>query len=322
MGVISMQRRQALQLFGSLFALGALGEARPGFAAEAKTIRIGYQKAGIFTVVKQRQTLEAAFKPQGIAIQWVEFAFGPPILEGINTGNLDFGFTGDTPPLFAQAATPNLVYVATLPAHYAEGIVVQDTSPIKSLADLKGKKVGFGKASSAHATLLYALEKAGLSYSDIEPVYLAPADALAAFSRGSIDAWSIWDPYLATAQTGKVRVIAYAADVRHPNTFFLARKGFAADSPALLSKLLDVITVDVRWAGEHHAEAAQAIHDASGIDLQAIHNTIDRSNFIVRPTTDADAASQQDTADRFLKIGLLPKPIKVNDIIWKWTPSS
>ncbi|WP_020176042.1 aliphatic sulfonate ABC transporter substrate-binding protein [Methyloferula stellata] len=318
-----MQRRQALQLFGAVLALATFGKAAAGRAAGGvKEIRIGYQKAGISTVIKQRQTLEAAFRPQGIGIQWVEFAFGPPILEGINTGNLDFGFTGDTPPIFAQAATPNLVYVATLPEHYAEGIVVQDASPIKSLADLKGKKIGFGKASSAHATLLYALEKAGLAYSDIEPVYLAPADALAAFTRGSIDAWSIWDPYLSIAQTGKVRVIAYAADVRQANTYFLANKDFAANSAATLSKLLDAIAIDTRWAGEHHAEAAQAIHDASGIDLQAIRTTIDRSNFVVRPTTDADAAIQQGTADRFLKIGLLPKPIKVSEIVWKWTPST
>jgi sulfonate transport system substrate-binding protein len=317
-----MHRRQALQMFGSLLAVGALGKAASGVAAEVKDIRIGYQKAGISTVLKQRQTLEAVFKPQGIGIQWVEFAFGPPILEGINTGNLDFGFTGDTPPIFAQAAAANLVYVATLPAHYAEGIVVQDTSAIKSLSDLKGKKIGVGKASSAHATLLYALDKAGLAYSDIEPVYLSPPDALAAFTRGSIDAWSIWDPYLAIAQAGKVRVLAYATDVRNANMFFLANKAFAANNPALLSKFLDVIAADVQWAGAHHADAAQAIHDASGIDLQAIRNTIDRSNFIVRPVTAADAASQQDTADRFVKIGLLPKPIKVSDIVWTWTPST
>jgi sulfonate transport system substrate-binding protein len=317
-----MQRRQALQLFGSVLAFGAVGRPAAGIAGDIKVIRLGYQKAGISTVVKLRQTLEAAFRPQGIGIEWVEFAFGPPILEGINTGNLDFGFTGDTPPIFAQAAAANLVYAATLPDHYAEGIVVQEASPIKSLAELKGKKVGFGKASSAHATLLYALEKAGLAYSDIEPVSLAPADALAAFARGSIDAWSIWDPYLAIAQTGKVRVLAYASDVRQPNSFFLANKAFASNSPALLSKLLDVIAVDVRWAGEHRADAAQAIHDASGIDLQAIRNTIERSHFVVRPTTEADAASQQDTADRFLKIGLLPKPIKVSDIVWTWTPST
>jgi len=317
-----MLRRQALQLFGSALVLGAFGNASRGAASEMKEIRIGYQKAGISTVLKQRQSLEAVFKPQGIAIQWNEFAFGPPILEGINTGNLDFGFTGDTPPIFAQAAAANLVYAATLPNHYAEGIVVQDASPIKSLADLKGKKIGVGKASSAHATLLYALEKAGLAYSDIEPVYLAPADALAAFARGSIDAWSIWDPYLSIVQNGKVRVLAYASDVRQPNSFFLANKAFASNNPALLSKLLDAIAVDVRWAGEHHEEAAQAIHDASGIDLQAIRHTIDRSNFVVRPTTNADAASQQKTADLFLKIGLLPKPIKVSDIVWTWTPAT
>ncbi len=321
MGVF-MLRRQVLQILGSAFVSSTLAGAGPGLAGDVKGIRIGYQKAGISTIVKQRQTLEAAFKSQGIGIEWVEFAFGPPILEGINTGNLDFGFTGDTPPIFAQAAAANLVYAATLPDHYAEGIVVQETSPIKSLADLKGKKVGFGKASSAHATLLYALEKAGLAYSDIEPIYLAPADALAAFARGSIDAWSIWDPYLAIAQTGKVRVLAYASDVRQPNTFFLANKAFASNNPTLLSKLLDVIAADVHWTGEHHAEAAQAIHDASGIDLQAIRNTIDRSHFVVRPTTEADAASQQNTADRFLKIGLLPKPIKVSDIVWTWTPST
>jgi sulfonate transport system substrate-binding protein len=316
-----MHRRQALRFLGSALAFGAAG--RPASAGtEAKEIRIGYQKAGISTVVKLRHSLETAFAPLGITVQWVEFAFGPPILEGINTGNLDFGFTGDTPPIFAQTATPNLVYVATLPAHYAEAVIVPDKSPIKSLADLKGKKIAFGKASSAHATLLYALEKGGLAYSDIEPVYLAPADALAAFSRGSIDAWSIWDPYLAIAQKGEVRTLAYASDVRHPNSFFLASKSFASDSPKLLSNVLDVIATDLLWASKHHAEAAQAIHDASGIDLVAIRSTIDRSNFIVHPTTEEDAASQQNTADRFLKIGLLPKPIKVDEIVWKWTPST
>jgi sulfonate transport system substrate-binding protein len=120
-----MRRREALRLFGSILAVSAIGKTAPGLATEVKEIRIGYQKAGISTVVKQRQTIEGAFRSQGIGIQWVEFAFGPPILEGINTGNLDFGFTGDTPPIFAQAAAANLVYAATLPNHYAEGIVVQ-----------------------------------------------------------------------------------------------------------------------------------------------------------------------------------------------------
>jgi sulfonate transport system substrate-binding protein len=182
-----MQRRQALQLIGTGLVSGILTKAvAPANAGDVKEIRIGYQKSGLLPVLKQRQTLDAVFKPQAIAIQWVEFSFGPPILEGINTGNLDFGYTGDAPPIFAQAASANLVYAATLSGNSANGILVKEASPIKKLADLKGKKVGFGKASSAHTTVLYALDKAGLSYSDIEPVYLAPPDGTAAFARGAI----------------------------------------------------------------------------------------------------------------------------------------
>jgi len=318
-----MQRRQVLQLLSSSLAVIALGRPSCSTASEIKQIRIGDQKSSLVPALKGRQTLETAFKPQGIAIQWVEFAFGPPILEGINTGNLDFGYTGDAPPVFAQAAAANLVYAAALPGHSSEGILVLEDSPIKTLADLKGKRVGFGKASSAHTTVLYALEKAGLTYADIQPVYLAPADAKAAFVRGSIDAWAIWDPYLAQEEeTGKARAIAYAEDVHHPNDFFLANKTFAADHPEVLAKLLDIITAEIKWAGEHRDEAAQAIHDASGIDLGALHRSMARSKFVVVPLSDSIAGSQQAIADRFLKIGLLPKHVAVRDIVWNWTPNT
>jgi sulfonate transport system substrate-binding protein len=317
-----MLRRQLLQLSVIALVFGIFASSAPAVASDVKEIRIGYQKSSLVPALKARQTLETAFKPLGISIKWVEFAFGPPILEGINTGNLDFGYTGDAPPVFAQAASANLVYAAALPGHSSEGIVVPEDSPIKTLADLKGKKVGFGKASSAHTTTLYALEKADLAYSDIQPVYLTPADAAAAFSRGSIDAWAIWDPYLALAQLGKVRVLAYADDVHHPNDFFLANKAFANEHPDLLAKLLNVISTDIKWAGEHRDEVAQAIHDASGIDLEAIRHSMARSKFVVVPVSDEITESQQAIADRFLKLNLLPKPVVVRDIVWKWTPSS
>ena len=142
-------------------ALLTAGLAAPAFAEPLKEVRIGFQKAGIFPAVKQRGTLEAALKPRGITVRWVEFQFGPPILEDINTGNVDFGYTGDAPPIFAQAARANLLYVAAVPSiGYNQGIVVPADSPIKTLADLKGKKVGFAKGSSAHNTTVAALEKA------------------------------------------------------------------------------------------------------------------------------------------------------------------
>ena len=246
---------------------------------------------------------------------------GPPILEGINTGNLDFGYTGDAPPVFAQAASANLVYAATLPGNSANGILVKEAAPIKTLADLKGKKVGFGKASSAHTTVLYALDKAGLSYSDIEPVYLGPPDAAAAFARGAIDAWAIWDPYydllrrVAGESSGRKRV-------HIPQSFFLANKAFAAHHGDVLAKLLNAIEIDLKWAETHREDVARTNFEVSGTDLEALRKAVARTKYIIQPFSDADAASQQDIADRFLKIGLLPKPVDVRDIVWKWTPST
>jgi sulfonate transport system substrate-binding protein len=318
-----MQRRQALQLIGTGLVSGILTKAAvPAYAGDVKEIRIGYQKAGLLPVLKQRQTLDAVFKPQGIKIQWVEFSFGPPILEGINTGNLDFGYTGDAPPIFAQAASANLVYAATLPGNSANGILVKEAGPIKKLADLKGKKVGFGKASSAHTTVLYALDKAGLSYSDIEPVYLAPPDGTAAFARGSIDAWAIWDPYYALSETSGARSLADGNDVHIPQSFFLANKAFAANHGDLLAKLLNAIAIDLAWADTHREDVAQTNHEVSGTDLNGLRRAVARTKYVIQPFSEADTASQQDIANRFLKIGLLPKPVDVREIVWKWTPAT
>src|ERR1700759_4306729 len=155
-----------------------------------KVVRIGYQKYGKLVLLKSRGTLEPRLKALGYDVKWTEFQFGPPLLEAINVGAIDFGNTGETPPVFAQAAGAPIRYVAyEPPAQKGEAIVVPKNSPLKSMAGLKGKKVAVAKGSNAHYLLVKALEKAGLKYEDITPVYLAPADALAAFDRGAIDAW-------------------------------------------------------------------------------------------------------------------------------------
>jgi sulfonate transport system substrate-binding protein len=297
--------------------------ATPVSAQELKEVKIGFQKAGIFPAVKQRQTLEAALKPRGIAVKWVEFAFGPPLLEALNTGNVDFGYTGDAPPIFAQAARGNLLYVAALPsAGKNEAIVVPEDSPIKTLADLKGKRVGFAKGSSAHNTTVAAIEKAGLSYADITPIYLAPADAVAAFAGGNLDAWTIWDPYLALAEKGKVRVLASAKDVHDANAFFLANREFTGKHPEVVALLNQTFAEESKWADAHRPEIIKSLHDATGVDAEALARAVNRSQFLVTPVTEKIAATQQTTADRFFKVGLIPKPIVVKEIIWTWTPNS
>ena len=167
---------------------------------ESVTLNIGFQKYGVLPILKERGTLETVLKQQGVNVKWVEFPAGPQLLEGLNVGSVSFGEAGEAPPIFAQAANSNLVYVANQPeAPKAEALIVQKDSNIQSVQDLKGKRIALNKGSNVHYLLLKVLEANNLKLSDIEVVYLPPSDARAAFERGAVDAWVIWDPFFAAA---------------------------------------------------------------------------------------------------------------------------
>jgi sulfonate transport system substrate-binding protein len=287
-------------------------------------IRIGTQKGGFLSAVRQRHTAEDAFKPLGIKIKWIDFQFGPPLLEAINAGSVDFGYVGDSPPIFAQAGGARIRYVAAVKFDgNTQAIIVPVDSPIKTLADLRGKRVAFGNGSSAHNLLVAALEKAGLSWSDITPAPLAPADATAAFAKGSVDAWSIWDPYLALAELKqKARVIASGKDVHGVNAFFIAASDFVEKYPLLVARLNAVFASEGQWADSHHEEVAKAQAEATGIDIEASRRFVDRSSYRVVPVNDDTVRNQQLVADRFARLGLIAKPVNVSDIVWKWSPGS
>jgi sulfonate transport system substrate-binding protein len=319
-----MRRRAFLKL--SLAGVVGLASSSASYAEDQpKVIRIGTQKGGFFfPAVRQRHTVEDAFKPLGVDIQWVEFQFGPPLVEAINVGSVDFGYVGDAPPIFAQAAKARIRYAAAVKqGGGTQGILVRKDSPITTLADLKGKRIAFGKGSSGHNLLVAALEKAGIGWTEVDPVPLAPADATAAFAQGAVDAWSIWDPYLALAELkGDARVLVFAKDVQVPITFFIARTEFVEKSPALLTRLNDVFASEGVWANAHHEEVAQAQTAATGVDIEAIRRFVGRSNYSIVPVDEEIIRSQQSVADRFARLGLIPKPVQVADIVWKWNPGS
>jgi sulfonate transport system substrate-binding protein len=318
-----MQRREFLKL-----SVGSLATAAWSRSSRAegspKEIRIGTQKGGFFPAVRQRHTLEDAFQPLGIEIKWVDFQFGPPLLEAINVGSIDFGYVGDTPPIFAQAAGARIRYVAAVKSDGStQAIIVPGDSPIKTLADLRGKRIAFAKGSSANNLLVAALEKAGLSWSDITPAPLAPADATAAFVKGSVDAWTIWDPYLALAELKQnARVIIFDKDVHHPNSFYIAGADFLEKYPELVGRLNRSFAAEGAWANTHHDDVAQAQSEATGVDIEAVRRFVDRSNYRVVPIDDEIIRSQQAIADRFTRLGLIPKPVKIAEIVWTWTPGA
>ncbi len=311
-------------MFGAALAVTAAAIFPVRAQEKPAEIRIGTQKGGFFPAVRQRHSVEDAFAPLGIEIKWIDFQFGPPLLEAINVGSVDFGFVGDAPPIFAQAGGARIRYVAVVTSDgNTQAIIVPEDSPIKTLADLRGKRVAFAKGSSAHNLLVAALEKAGLSWSDISPAPLAPADATAAFVKGSVDAWSIWDPYLALAELNDhVRVIVFDKDVHKPNSFFIASTDFVEKYPSLVARLNTVFASEGVWADTHHEEVAKAQADATGVDIQAIRRFVDRSTYRVVPLDDDVIKKQQVVADRFERIGLIPKPVNVSEIVWKWIPGS
>jgi sulfonate transport system substrate-binding protein len=318
-----MKRREFLKLSVGPLATAAWSRSSRAEGAP-KEIRIGTQKGGFFPAVRQRHTLEGAFQPLGIEIKWIDFQFGPPLLEAINVGSVDFGYVGDAPPIFAQAASARIRYVAAVKSDGStQAIIVPGDSPIKTLADLRGKRIAFAKGSSANNLLVAALEKAGIAWSDIIPAPLAPADATAAFVKGSIDAWTIWDPYLALAELKQnARVIVFDKDIHHPNSFYIAGADFVEKYPELVGRLNRTFAAEGAWANAHHDDVAQAQSEATGVDIEAVRRFVDRSNYQVVPIDDEIVRSQQAIADRFTRLGLIPKPVKVAEIVWTWTPGA
>ncbi len=236
--MVNFSRRRLLAAAASLpLTLPAISRAR---AADSKTLRVGFQKGeGLLMSAKAINALENALGPKGYAVEWIEFQFGPPMLEAMRVGSIDVGAVGDTPPVFAQAAHADLLYVGA-ELGPPQSILLPPGSKIETLADLKGKKLAFGRGSSGHNFALLVLERAGLRYDEIEPIYLGPADAGAAFERGAIDAWSIWEPYASLFNTRPgARTLTTNTEIGQQFSFFLGNGPFVRANPGLTLAVLE-----------------------------------------------------------------------------------
>ncbi len=295
-----------------------LGAAAAG--AQTRSLRIGYQKYGTLVLEKTRGTLEKRLAAIGVTVTWTEFLGGPALLEAMGAESIDFGITGDAPPIFAQAAGVPLVYVGVEPpSPHGEAVIVLDGSPIKSVADLRGKRIALNRGSNVHNLLVRVLQANGLSITDVTPVYLKPSDARPAFENGSVDAWVIWDPYLAAAEIAdKTRLIA---DGVAPNgrvidenrEYFLSTRDFDAKNHDIVRALLADLTQTEAYAAAHHTEMVKLLAPAMGMDPAAVKLAIDRLSFGVQPMTDKLFASQQDIADVFANLNLIPQKIDVQE---------
>ena len=305
-----------------LLAAFAAGLIHPAQSAET-TIRIGYQKYGTLLLLKAEGSLDGRLKPLGYAATWTEFPAGPQLLEAMNAGAIDFGLTGEAPPIFAQAAGGDIVYVANEPpAPKGEAILVPKGSAIATVADLKGKSVALNKGSNVHYMLVRALEAAGVAYPDIKPVFLAPADARAAFERGSVDAWAIWDPYLAAAQAATGARTLTTGESLVPNTqFYLATRAFASAEPKAVDALVAALDDVDRRIGRDPAAVVDTVAASVRLPPAVVAAALGRQGYGVTRITPAVLAEQQKIADAFLALRLLPKPLDVSKAVVSAAPA-
>jgi sulfonate transport system substrate-binding protein len=302
----------ALCLFSSLLVHQATGANE-----ELKTVRVGYQKYGSFNVIKAQGVFDKFLAAKGINVEWFLFPAGPQLLEALNGGSIDLGHTGEAPPIFAQAAGVPLVYLGNEPPYPAgEAILVPKDSNIRSLADLKGKKVALNKGSNVHYLLLKALEQAGLKYQEIHPVYLPPADARAAFQGGSVDAWAIWDPYLTAAQSATgARILVDGTNLVANREFFLGSRKFVEAHPEVIEVLHQAVEKASEWSTERPQEVAEFLSPQVGIDAKVLETIIRRQPSGFKPIDASVISDQQRIADAFFQLNLIPKAVIVREAV-------
>lgn len=288
-------------------------------AQSQDVLRIGWQKGGIVALIKARGEFEKKLNARGITVKWTEFPAGPQMLEGLNVGSIDLGHVGEAPPIFAQAANPDLLYVgAEPPSPKSEKLLVQKDSPIRSVADLKGKRVAFNKGSNVQFFIVKLLEKHGLKYSDVEVRTLTPSDARAAFEKGAIDAWVIWDPFAAAAESQvDARVLADGAGVVENYNFYISSRRYAEAHPEVVKAALAGIYEEDAWAHKNLKEAAAQTSAQIGLAEPIVYAAFQNYNYGHQPLSDEVLRNQQAIADAFLDLKLIPKKLDVGSAFWR-----
>ncbi|WP_396269809.1 sulfonate ABC transporter substrate-binding protein [Ideonella sp.] len=305
-------RRQWLASSLSGLALAAAGSSAVQAQTGPRVLRIGHQK-GWLSILKGRGTLEKQLAPLGVSVTWTEFNAGPVQLEALNVGSIDFGDVGEAPPIFAQAAGAPLVYAgATVPRPQLEAIIVPKGSPIKTVADLKGKRVAYNKGSNVQYFLVKLLQKHGLQYNDVQSVFLAPPDARAAFERGAIDAWIIWDPFLAAAQkTLDAQLLVNASGVVNNRGYYFTSRDFATKNVDVLRIAIREINAIDTWVAANKPAAAAELSKVLGLDTSITELYLSRAAFGTAPVTREILAEQQQIADTFFELKLIPKKLNL-----------
>ncbi|NGQ96745.1 aliphatic sulfonate ABC transporter substrate-binding protein [Brevibacillus sp. SYP-B805] len=311
----------------SMALLAGCGQGTGGSAAavgadkpkEKITVNIGIQQS-IWPILlaKEKGWFEEAYAKVGAEVKWVEFQSGAPYFEAIASDRLDFGRVGNAPVIVGQAAGVPFKEIAVgSVGKKGDAILVQKNSPIRTLQDLRGKKIAVAKGSSGYNLLYQALQQAGLKPTDVEIIQLQPDEAQPAFETGGVDAWSVWEPYVSTQtiKNGAV-VLANGETLNSLNAgFHVVRTKFAEEHPELVEIYLKVNEQALRWQKEHPDDAVEVYAKAKKLDPAIIRAVIANTEPANLPITPEVIESQQKTADFLYQLGGIKKQIDVSQVV-------
>lgn len=297
-------------LFGILIACSTVASA---LASDIVTLRVGDQKGG------NRALLEIAglAKDLPYKIEWSEFPAAAPILEALNAGALDVGYTGDLAFLTVYAAgAPIKAIGGTRADPRTQAILVRNDSPIKSIADLKGRRLAGSRGGWGQFLIDATLEKAGNRIDDATFAPLGPVDAKIALVAGSIDAWAVWEPYVSYATLkDKARIIADGEGLTPTITFYVASDQAIATKRAAVQDLVRRLDKARLWSLDNVAEYAKATAELTKLpeDVVLSAYTAQRTSPIV---IDAGIVKEvQQASDRATRYGILGKTLDVDKAI-------
>ena len=280
------------------------------------TLNIGDQKG---TGAEAVLTAAGLLSTLPFHVSWSDFTSGPPMLEAMASGSVDVGGVGDAPPVFAASGGEAVEIVgARTTTGDQDAVVVPKNSPITSIQQLKGKKIAYGSGSSANYNLLTVLTKAGLTTKGVTLVNLQPAEALAAFASGSVDAWDIWPPYVqqVVAQDG-ARILATGSSYGSPYSFEVASKAAVANPAKAAAIKVYLATLDKAyvWAATHPTAWAVAWGKAAGLPTSVMNVAAKVDATTPVPVTSATVASEQNLVDQFYSAGLIPNKVDISNYI-------
>jgi sulfonate transport system substrate-binding protein len=247
---------------------------------------------------------------------WADFTSGPPMLQAMGAGSIDIGSVGNAPPVFEASAGGQIALVgANAGDPNGSALLVPDNSPIKTVAQLKGKTIAVSQGSSANYHLLAILTKAGLTIKDVTADYLQPAEAEAAFASGHVAAWDIWSPYIEYAEAKyHARVLVSGSTIGQTYGFVVASRSALAD-PARAAAIHDYLSLLYKaydWAHTHQSAWAATWAKATGMPASVMDQATKDDLSTPAQITPAVISSEQSVANAFSSAGLIPSKINIS----------